>query len=324
MIWEDKIFFYGASGVTTPKYYISNGTTEGTNHRPNVDTPYPANNFIVKNGFGYMFQGTSNGYTTSLIKVDFENDTTHVLLSLGKEFEDSEIFHIDDDYIYYVSSQDEFGSELYRFDLNLLNSSTTLPVKGTESISTCNKTIYDNGGPEENYQVNSDGSLEISPDNPNAKLIINFEEFDVRNNFDGLWITGASANNRYYGGTDGPGIITGNTGESVTIRLASDDGTVKPGFKAVVTCEYEVISSSTNLEASLYNLYPNPSSNNVTINAPINSAILVTDMNGNVMIETQNSAESKTIDISQLQEGLYIVNISNNGQTFTQTLSVVK
>ncbi len=83
---------------------------------------------------------------------------------------------------------------------------------------------------------------------------------------------------------------------------------------------------------SALNIYPNPAAEEMTIqiNCTGNSKIQIEvyDLLGNLIQEQDNNAKSGInkfqLDISTLQEGIYIVKIAENGKNVTQKISVVR
>lgn len=67
-------------------------------------------------------------------------------------------------------------------------------------------------------------------------------------------------------------------------------------------------------------VYPNPATAIVTIEAPANSTVTVLSIEGKVVINTFTNNTIEMIDISSLENGSYIVSISNNNATSTQIL----
>jgi len=69
-----------------------------------------------------------------------------------------------------------------------------------------------------------------------------------------------------------------------------------------------------NFDRIIGNIYPNPATNMIRLDAPISSEIRIFDnMGRNVMSFTANN-EALSIDISTLNKGIYYMNISLNGQ----------
>jgi hypothetical protein len=113
----------------------------------------------------------------------------------------------------------------------------------------CSDTIYDMGGPAQNYYDNEDYTYTISPDGA-AGLSLNFTEFDLEAGYDSLWIYDGNSTNAPliggWSGTNGPGNIVAS-GNSLTLRFHSDGATTNPGFTAIWNCSLDNIPPATNI-----------------------------------------------------------------------------
>ncbi len=73
-----------------------------------------------------------------------------------------------------------------------------------------------------------------------------------------------------------------------------------------------------------FQIYPNPSTGIFTIQTenPITSAkITVADLNGRIVHETKSeNLDNKTLDLSNLQNGIYILNVSNGATKYSQKI----
>ncbi len=90
--------------------------------------------------------------------------------------------------------------------------------------------------------------------------------------------------------------------------------------KLVVT---PALTTATNQSQHLLWVYPNPVSNILYVQASSQTAFSITifDLNGKLLIEKQNAA---TIEVSQLQNGIYLVNIASDGKQFSQKITVAR
>ncbi|PLX07347.1 MAG: hypothetical protein C0596_10385 [Marinilabiliales bacterium] len=124
---------------------------------------------------------------------------------------------------------------------------TLLPSSGNIIVEGCNGLIYDQGGPDGNYNDNSDGSITIySPGSSSIVLTIlefNIEagsgstcDYDYMAFYDGNSTSSPLINSTIYCNTNGnPGTIS-STGEYLTIRLSTDGGLNLDGFKIQYDC----------------------------------------------------------------------------------------
>ncbi len=122
-----------------------------------------------------------------------------------------------------------------------------MPLNGTgNTITSCQGTLYDGGGPDGNYADMSDAIITISPTGANT-VTLTFLTFDIEPGsgtfcdydyveiFDGPSINSPSFG-KYCNTTGSPGTIQ-STGNSLTILLHSDQAVTKAGFSATWTCE---------------------------------------------------------------------------------------
>jgi Zn-dependent metalloprotease len=123
-----------------------------------------------------------------------------------------------------------------------------MPLNGTgTTLTSCQGTLYDGGGPSGNYSDNSDAYITIAPTGATS-VSLNFISFDVEPgtqsgicDYDYLEIfDGPNASSTLLGQfcntTGAPGTIT-STGNALTILLHSDAGLNKAGFEATWVCE---------------------------------------------------------------------------------------
>ncbi len=113
----------------------------------------------------------------------------------------------------------------------------------------CTDTIYDMGGPAQNYYDNEDYTYTIAPTGA-SNLSLNFLQFDIEADYDSLWLyDGTSTNSPIIGvwtGTNSPGNIA-STSNAITLRFKSDGATTKPGFKSVWQCSVDNIPPTTSI-----------------------------------------------------------------------------
>ena len=87
------------------------------------------------------------------------------------------------------------------------------------------------------------------------------------------------------------------------------------GGSAIDLCSS--LGTKTNLLHSSFKIYPNPANTNLNIEfttLPVkNNALTISDMSGNVILILNNLFSKKSIDISQLPSGIYVVKIITSG-----------
>ncbi|MDO7171627.1 carbohydrate-binding protein [Mariniflexile sp. AS56] len=75
----------------------------------------------------------------------------------------------------------------------------------------------------------------------------------------------------------------------------------------------DAILSNQKFQKNNVEVYPNPVANNFTITNSINAVVEVYNVLGELILKSNIESSKQSIDISRLNEGLYIVNINNNG-----------
>lgn len=69
-------------------------------------------------------------------------------------------------------------------------------------------------------------------------------------------------------------------------------------------------------------LYPNPATNNIRFTNIQEATILITDVTGKVVLQTEGVDENSIINVSNLNSGIYLVNIKN--ESMNETIKFVK
>ena len=118
-------------------------------------------------------------------------------------------------------------------------------VTGHQTIQTCNAVLYDDGGPTANARNAANGKLKIYPVGTNNKVTFTLNELNIWD-FDYLYIYDAAfgtAPVRTYRNTSSlanPETYTSKaTDGALEIVFVTDGFSIKPGFKATLTCSYE-------------------------------------------------------------------------------------
>lgn len=115
----------------------------------------------------------------------------------------------------------------------------------------CSDTIYDMGGPNRNYYDNENYTFTIAPQNA-VQVNLNFSSFNTELNYDTLFIYDGPAITSpligKYHGTNSPGNIN-STGNSLTLKFKSDNGTVQSGFAAIWNCIQDATAPQTQIQS---------------------------------------------------------------------------
>ncbi|TNF25586.1 MAG: PKD domain-containing protein, partial [Bacteroidetes bacterium] len=115
-----------------------------------------------------------------------------------------------------------------------------MPEDGIQTLTWCAGTLYDDGGPNDNYQDDNSVVTVISP--PGATSItLNFSDFAFESGYDYLYVyDGPNTGSPLIGQYDGFSLPNGgtitSTGGSITIRQFSDVYLNEAGFALTWTC----------------------------------------------------------------------------------------
>ncbi len=185
------------------------------------------------------------------------------------------------------------------------------------STTPCQYTIFDMGGPARNYYNNEDYTFTISPDNVSL-LSLSFSSFSLEAGFDSLWMYDGYDTNAplvgAFSGTTNPGIIE-VYGDAFTLRFHSDGGTTKSGWIAEWNCSPISIESTT---MKNIDIYPNPASGILNF-SDTPDKIKLYNIKGR-FIKQYN--ETKSIDVSGLPNGFYILKINSSNNIIFKKLIV--
>ncbi len=123
---------------------------------------------------------------------------------------------------------------------------------------------------------------------------------------------------------------------------ANEAGQSAPGYILSETCELttpttfagigfadvhiiiNVVEGTASVEdfASNFSVYPNPATNviNVANSADVINNVTITDLNGRTVKQVTSGVNEAQINISDLAQGVYILNASSNDKSFTQKI----
>ena len=74
-------------------------------------------------------------------------------------------------------------------------------------------------------------------------------------------------------------------------------------------------------------LFPNPTAGSFTLELPFsleNNKLLITDLNGKIVVADIFSGSSMTVDVSSLMNGCYILQIETQNRIITERLIIAK
>lgn len=194
----------------------------------------------------------------------------------------------------------------------------------------CNDTLYDMGGPSQNYYDNENYTYTISPANA-ATIDLSFFSFSTEANYDTLWLyDGASTAAPLIGaytGTTSPGNFTTSTG-SITLRFKSDVSTNSFGFRAYYYCN-EIVTDVTssvpdNYRGEKLSVFPNPANNILTIecSAAIKEVRLLDVLGKQLVTPSVVEGQKSIIDLSGFSSGIYNLCIFTNNKMLTKKIVI--
>ncbi|ALD20072.1 hypothetical protein AM218_01030 [Hymenobacter sp. DG25A] len=114
-----------------------------------------------------------------------------------------------------------------------------VPASGTNTLTTCNADIYDNGGTDD-YAANSNGTLVIKPGTTGAKLQLTFSQLSL-NSYAYLYVYDGTSTNSpllatYYYYNTSPNTVQATNSEGALTLVFRSDYYSSSGFQAKATC----------------------------------------------------------------------------------------
>ena len=141
-------------------------------------------------------------------------------------------------YDFYVQSDCGADQSLWIGPITAAPGSFNMSVSGSETLTTCSLTIYDDGGANGNYSSNCNAILVIYPETEGSSVAVS-GTYATENNWDYLRIyDGAGTNGTLLGEYCGNGTVpsTMSSAGPLTIKFTSDGGVQSGGFELTVSC----------------------------------------------------------------------------------------
>ncbi|MCF8366436.1 MAG: T9SS type A sorting domain-containing protein [Bacteroidales bacterium] len=107
--------------------------------------------------------------------------------------------------------------------------------------------------------------------------------------------------------------------EIVGMLIDHNAGTIVNGAKEELITGIADIASTTNIC-----IFPNPATNELRFSNIANGKIFIYDINGRLIMEKQNVGSSGTLDISSIENGIYIVKVILDNKAYTTKLNIIK
>jgi len=183
------------------------------------------------------------------------------------------------------------------------------PTSNTTVNTNATGNAYDLGGATGNYTNDERTLFLIQPTNATS-ISLTVNQFDVEATWDYLYIyegtTVFDPKIGEYTGTTIPSSINVNSG-AVLIEFRSDCATAKAGYDIAWS---SLITGVSQQKEAIFSVYPNPSTNKITINfkKPEKGILTITDLSGRVMQQvTLQSVATKLVDVSAFANGIYLI-----------------
>ena len=177
----------------------------------------------------------------------------------------------------------------------------------------------DTGGLGSNYGDRESFIRTITPNLPNKKIVVTFNQFSLETDYDYLYIyDGADTtfpelnSGNGYTGTNSPGTVTSTaTDGALTFQFYSDQYTTASGWDATINCQENLGVATSDYLDFMY--YPNPTSHTVQLrsNTTITEVEVYTIEGQKLYGQKLETLETK-VDLSQFATGTYFFKVKFN------------
>lgn len=115
--------------------------------------------------------------------------------------------------------------------------------------------------------------------------------------------------------------LTSETEYTFTVKAFDAAGNVSEASNAVTITTLVGINSNV---VRNVNIYPNPAKNTVTVDGDIQGTLKIYSVAGKCLVTDNEFTSNKTIDVSSLEKGLYIINIKTKNGVYTAKVNIIK
>jgi hypothetical protein len=209
-------------------------------------------------------------------------------------------------YDFYVQSDCGGEQSNWTGPLTATPGSYNMGISGSDTLTACSLTIYDNGGANGSYSSNCDFTLVLYPESESDAIAISGtydteSEWDILKIYDGAGTDGTLLGN--YSGTGSVPLLVSASGP-LTIKFTSDGGVQKSGFVLNTSC----IS------------YPSLTDPTVTTDSATNIAQTTATLNGSISNPDSVTISAKGFEWKVTNGGTYqTVNVSGISLTYNLT-----
>jgi uncharacterized protein YjdB len=146
-----------------------------------------------------------------------------------------------------LKTDDKESSSGFIAQISCQDKIAMVPAKGNSSLTVCEHTIYDSGGPTNNYSNNQDGSVTIYPEDVTKSIRATFLSMNTESGYDFVYIydgvnTSAPQLGKFSGTTIPTALTANNASGALTIRFTSDGSSVYSGFVISLNCAQRPIT----------------------------------------------------------------------------------
>lgn len=172
-------------------------------------------------------------------------------------------------------ARNSLGSDsITKTDYITIVNTVKVPASGSNTITACGITVYDNGGVS-NYSNSTNGVLTINPTTAGSAVRLQFSEFSTESCCDALYVyngvnTSAPLLGTFGGSTIPAPIFATNSTGALTLRFSSDGSSNSTGFVAQASCiplssQYITTASWTGTMDNNYNDFAQAKTLNFTV-----------------------------------------------------------
>ncbi|MCX8523086.1 T9SS type A sorting domain-containing protein [Chryseobacterium formosus] len=302
------------SGSSTTDDYVAVFNLNNYTHETNISVGNGPEKIFSKNNKLYVLLKGGYGLNQFMDIINTTNNTVESQVNVGNS--PNSIFE-KDNLLYIMSSGDPYSATsfgrltVYNTTTQSVASSTTFPVGVKPSYMDTDGT---------NIYYMNEASIYKTPiaspsitTSPIAVTPITVNSYGTAYGFNVV-------NNKIYA-ADPSGYVA--AGKIYTYDLQGsllNTFTVTSLPNQIIAYNSASLSTVENSKASKLSIYPNPSSNKFFVQGLNSGNVQVYDLNGRMVINTQYSENG--IDVSTLSKGVYVVNITDKSNSFSEKLII--
>jgi hypothetical protein len=200
-------------------------------------------------------------------------------------------------------------------------------VFGTSDNFCAGRIFTDSGGNSNQYSDMENWTRVMLPDNPSNKIKVVFNNFDLENNYDYLYIYNGDSTNASLMTTIGltgsvtpPNFESTATNGALTFKFVSDPYLTGNGWNANISC---IALGLQNNDFIDFSYYPNPITDVLTFKSNNEiQKISIFSLEGKLLESLTNNINLNTINMAAYAKGIYVLKTTILDKTFT--IKVIK